>query len=223
LFREYTSVRGGLTKEQIAKLPEETYIIAREIWPKFFFFPGVYDPLKDKIFVHGSLSPNIRERVINHEKAHRNWWQRRSSFLAKLCIIFFGTPGVLFIGGILVGLLSIHAFLSNNISSLWCYGVLGGFLIFLHVLIWLVLLEMPAKKVDNLNIRPSERTSVKFTFGPFFPYLLPFAACAIGGLFGYSISLMLNLGLIATWLFILYQDYFALRYLRKVIGNQSNS
>jgi hypothetical protein len=190
-------------------------IVPPKLWPRFFDPPGVYDISNDKIFVNGWQPAPIRERVINHEKGHRAWWLRRSSLTIKLCILFFGAPGIFFGGGVLSVLASISSQFLGNSAKLWYWSISGIVLLFLYAIIWLWLLEIPARKVDKLN-RAEKSIGIKFTFGPGLPYL-PLVLAFVGMLFGGTIFLLLlNTGLLVTWLLQFYYNYWALRILRRI-------
>jgi len=199
-------------------MKDNIYIVPPKLWPRFFGPAGVYDISRDKIFVNGWLPAAIRERVINHEKGHRAWWRRRSPLTIKLCILFFGAPGIVFAGGVLSVLASISAQFSGNHAKLWCWSIPGSVLLLLYSIIWLGLLERPARKVDKLNVRLAEKSArIKFVFGPILPYLPLFVLAFAGGLFGGAIFFsLLNIGLLVTWLLQLYYNYWALRILRRV-------
>jgi hypothetical protein len=197
-------------------MESNVYIVPPLLWPRFFGPPGVYDISGDKIFVNGWLPTEARQRVINHEKAHRLWWHRRSPLTIKLCGLFFGTPGIVFAGGVLSVLASVLS--SGNYSKLWFWSISGSVLLLLHVVIWLWLFEWPAQKVDRLNVRLAEKSAgIKFTFGPVLPYLPLFVLTFVGVLFGGTVFLLLlDAGLLVTWILQFYYNCWALMALRRV-------
>jgi len=191
-------------------------IVPPELWPRFFGLSGLYDISGDKIFVKGGLPAEARERVINHEKAHRTWWRRRNPLTTKLCCLLFGSPGVVFVAGVLSVLASM--LFSGNYATLQCWGIAGSALFLLHIVIWLGLFEWPAQRVDSLNnVRfAGKRAGAKFTFGPALPYLPFIVLTLVGILFGGAAFFLLSdAGLLAAWLLQLYYNYFALRVLRR--------